>query len=69
MVSCGWHCREASHTAAGVTKLSALQIEAEMKRVAQQLQHAADLKEAVAAQRHQMGSIDAATVEENQVQT
>ena len=43
------------------------QIGAEMQRVAEQAQHAANLREAVGLQRRQMGSIDAATVAENQV--
>ena len=43
-----------------------LQIVAEMQRVSEQAQHAANLREAVGSQRRQMGSIDAATVAENQ---
>ena len=60
---------QASHQRVASLKTLLLQIGAEMKRVAQQSQQAADLKEAVTAQRRQMGSMDAATVEENQVQT
>ncbi len=44
-----------------------LQIGAEMQRVSEQAQHAANLREAVGSKRRQMGSIDAATVAENQV--
>ncbi len=43
-----------------------LQIVAEMQRVSEQAQHAANLREAVGSKRRQMGSIDAATVAENQ---
>lgn len=44
-----------------------LQIEAEMQRVAELSEQAAHLQQTVSGQRRQMGGLDAATKEENQV--
>lgn len=44
-----------------------MQIEGEMQRVAKLAEQAAHLQQTVSGQRRQMGGLDAATKEENQV--
>ena len=62
----GDECKVVEFVSTQCIHADAPQIGAEMQRVAEQAQHAANLREAVGAQRRRMGSIDAATVAENQ---